>query len=825
MYKITSVRLDGIRGFNKATEIELNEGLTVFHGPNGTGKSSILQAIEWCITGAIPYMRGGDFTKEDAIVNAFTNAERAKVELSFTGPQNITLSRTKKRTRSTSSGKHQLVLDADKPYRDVEAEAYLESAFNISMDEVSRSKFLHQETIRDALTYKPTERSAVIEKLLGTYEIKEFTKALDQKRQFTNEIKTIEVRIESLQRDRIQFILNLRRSLDNLKKDLREKGYRKDQLSQAWIIDEVEQLRKILDAISSKLHLGSLIHPVVSPTVESLLNANIRLQEDTTTLDRKRMDEVQTRKTRIVRLSSLIDTYRTALEHFKQYETLNVEALEEQKKELDQKIQSLKTEIDETQKILTLLPSRISAYKNAEQSFDTEKENLKKIVDEYGDVSKILGRIIDLRRDLERTKEELTKYSGQQRIVNLAADLIQSTLMTACPVCRQSINATQLVNELQSQVSSDISDRIGELNNASGGYNSEIEALNRAKETFSKLTESLTILEGQYTSTKESLEELVDTVNEKTDLDAVKDELLEKVTSLQPSLSELHGEFASIDEKIRQHNYLNQQISETRKKLQVEVEEEFDGKELMEAVEELKNTLTEESSALEDTAELDNVSSRSKSLSEVLDYLRDKERTENAEKELPELNKQLEDLEAKRASLLHLSGALSSIRSIMTEYQKEASLRQIHDLEDLMNEYYSAILGHPYYKRIKIDIEKQDPLQFSFRAASDREATYIPTRFSTSQLNVVALSIFMSNCKLMAGNLPLLTLDDPTQNMDNAHKEAFSKLVSRLTNDFQVIVATEDDETKDYLQQHCKDATYYKLRDWGSEGPTISLSS
>ena len=824
MYKITSVKLDGIRGFNKATEIELNEGLTVFHGPNGTGKSSILQAIEWCITGAIPYMRGGDFAKEDAIVNAFTNAERAKVELSFTGPQDITLSRTKKRTRSTTFGKHQLVLDADKSYRDVEAEAYIESAFNISMDDVPRSKFLHQETIRDALTYKPTERSAVIEKLLGTYEIKEFTRALDQKRQFTTEIKTIEVRIESLQRDRIQFILNLRRSLDNLKKDLREKGYREDQLSQAWIIDEVEQLRKILGAISSKLHLGSLIHPEVSPTVESLLNANIRLQEDTTTLDRKRMDEVQTRKTRIVRLSSLIDTYRTALEHFKQYETLDVETLEEQKKELDQKIQRLKTEIDETQKILTLLPSRISAYKNAIQSLDAEKENLKKIVDEYGDVSKILERTIDLRRDLERTKEELTKYSGQQRIVNLAADLIQSTQMTACPVCRQSINATQLVNELRSQVSSDISDRIGELNNASDGYNSEIEALNRAKETFSKLTESLTILEGQYTSTKESLEELVDTVNERTDLDAVKDELLEKVTSLQPSLSELHGEFASIDEKIRQHNYLNQQISETRKKLQVEVEEESDGKELMEAAEELKNTLTEESSALEDTTELDNVSSRSKSLSEVLDYLRDKERTENAEKELPELNKQLEDLDAKRASLLHLSGALSSIRSIMTEYQKEASLRQIHDLEDLMNEYYSAILGHPYYKRIKIDIEKQDPLQFSFRAASDREATYIPTRFSTSQLNVAALSIFMSNCKLMAGNLPLLTLDDPTQNMDNAHKEAFAKLVSRLTDDFQVIVATEDDETKDYLQQHCKDATYYELRDWGSEGPTISLS-
>lgn len=233
---------------------------------------------------------------------------------------------------------------------------------------------------------------------------------------------------------------------------------------------------------------------------------------------------------------------------------------------------------------------------------------------------------------------------------------------------------------------------------------------------------------------------------------------------------------------------------------------------------ELEKTLTKEAEALENTAEIDDATTKTKNLTEILDYLREKERTGNAEKELPALNEQLAALEARRAKLLHLSGALSSISSIVTEYQKETSLKQIQELEDMMNEYYSAILGHPYYKRIKIYVEKQDPLQFSFRAASDRELTYIPTKFSTAQLNVAALSIFMSNSKLMAGQLPLLTLDDPTQNMDNAHKEAFAKLVSRLIEDFQVIVATEDDETRDYLKKYCTEATYYELQD--TEDPT-----
>ena len=76
----------------------------------------------------------------------------------------------------------------------------------------------------------------------------------------------------------------------------------------------------------------------------------------------------------------------------------------------------------------------------------------------------------------------------------------------------------------------------------------------------------------------------------------------------------------------------------------------------------------------------------------------------------------------------------------------------------------------------------------------------------------------------MAGKLPLLTLDSPTQNMDATHKEAFAKLLSRLIEDFQVIVATENVDTKDYILTKSADATLIELGDWGTEGSQISLS-
>ena len=118
-------------------------------------------------------------------------------------------------------------------------------------------------------------------------------------------------------------------------------------------------------------------------------------------------------------------------------------------------------------------------------------------------------------------------------------------------------------------------------------------------------------------------------------------------------------------------------------------------------------------------------------------------------------------------------------------------------------------------------MEKEDPLIFSFRATSDQEDTYIPTRFSTAQLNAATLSIFLSNSDQQAGDLPLIILDDPTQNMDSFHKESFAKIVASLPPKHQVIVATEDDETRSLIKKYCEGLTTYELGEWTPEGPEI----
>ncbi|MEM2922429.1 MAG: hypothetical protein QXF26_08960, partial [Candidatus Bathyarchaeia archaeon] len=102
-----------------------------------------------------------------------------------------------------------------------------------------------------------------------------------------------------------------------------------------------------------------------------------------------------------------------------------------------------------------------------------------------------------------------------------------------------------------------------------------------------------------------------------------------------------------------------------------------------------------------------------------------------------------------------------------------------------------------------------------------REATYIPTRFSTAQLNAAALAIFMSNSSRTKGELPLMILDDPTQSMDSEHKEALAKLVSKLAETYQMIVSTEDEETRNLLERYCRGIRVFELGEWTTTGPNI----
>ena len=76
--RLVGLEVEGFRGWVNRERIDLDAGVIIVEGANGTGKTSLCDAILWALTGEIP--RLGDEHKDD-IVSLYSDAGLARVRL------------------------------------------------------------------------------------------------------------------------------------------------------------------------------------------------------------------------------------------------------------------------------------------------------------------------------------------------------------------------------------------------------------------------------------------------------------------------------------------------------------------------------------------------------------------------------------------------------------------------------------------------------------------------------------------------------------------------------------------------------------------------
>lgn len=68
MIQFSKLRLHGFKSFVEKTELEIGPGLTGIVGPNGCGKSNLVEALRWSMgENSSKKMRGGSRSMEDVI--------------------------------------------------------------------------------------------------------------------------------------------------------------------------------------------------------------------------------------------------------------------------------------------------------------------------------------------------------------------------------------------------------------------------------------------------------------------------------------------------------------------------------------------------------------------------------------------------------------------------------------------------------------------------------------------------------------------------------------------------------------------------------------
>jgi DNA repair exonuclease SbcCD ATPase subunit len=819
---ISGLTSEGVRGINSKFEHEFSDGLTILLGSNGTGKTTVLQAIEWCLTGKLSYLQGPDFRKEDAIVNLYHMKKRAHVSAMVSdGKTKIMVTRTRKMAKSTTVGSSPVeVKHGGTVLNDEDAEKFLEKNVTIGLEYFPRAIYLHQEAIRDLVSEDPAERSEAIDRLLGTAEIRELVDLVDAKRSISSEVKALEDRAKSLERDKIQFAVGMRNRLSESKTRLLEKGHGEDHLSPEHLVQAMRHLFSDLDSLAKNRGLEPVAFESFEASVASLSSAILSFETSIQSLDRGRITALQRIQREKVNLENAKNEFNRAEAEVRRFGSLTLEKIQGEKKQLEDEVKNLNTINKRLQAAIATLSTAQARIQSLDQEISSLGRDIHDSESKYGNEDGHKSWLADQRARLQSIRDEASRHSVLDQIVSLGINYLEENKPESCPICAQSIDHAAVVKRLQTEINTSMKDAANRLEQQKASLSQQIVDV---QSSLSKLQTTRISLVNSQKSKTEILKNAEAKLGGPIDEDVPKrlEDATNEVQQLSAKLVDYSKRLEETDRTYREMSSSIKKLEDWRSILDKAVGTIASGAELIRNAETRLSDLESDSEKLQETKEIDALSGRGSKANEIIQYLKDEEEVRQIEEELPSIAKLVADLRGRVNSLKQLEGSLAAIRQVASQYQKEAVLNEVESLEKLLNKYYASLVGHPSFPKLKLSIEKEEPLLYSIKATGHDHSTYIPTRFSTAQVNVVALSLFLSNHDKLASGLRTLILDDPTQNLDLGHKKNLATVIAGLASNHQVLLSTPDEDFKDMLRSACPEAKVMQFGEWTSEGPSV----
>lgn len=174
---IRRISIEAFRGFRDRQDFDLSASAVVLAGPNGTGKTSFFDALQWCLVGSIERLEDLRARKSvEHIVNQYRLNDRAsvEVELSIDGTSTF-LRRTGDRSGSTL----ELSIDGGEPTFGEDAERALSRLLvpseGLTLEvALTTSGLMQQDVMRAVLEAKPADRYKHISTVLGLGSLEDF---------------------------------------------------------------------------------------------------------------------------------------------------------------------------------------------------------------------------------------------------------------------------------------------------------------------------------------------------------------------------------------------------------------------------------------------------------------------------------------------------------------------------------------------------------------------------------------------------------------------------------------------------------------------------
>ncbi|MBI5253614.1 MAG: AAA family ATPase [Euryarchaeota archaeon] len=752
---IEEVEIKNFRS-HRSSKIKFDQGISVIVGDNGSGKTSILEAVNFALFKQKP----NNINADDLIRRG---TEEAEVSVTFhSNGRKYRVMRGRKLGKASGSALYQdeklLVRGED------EVTLEVEKILGVNGELFTSAVYIKQGEIDGLISAAPAVRKEQVGRLLGAQDLEnayknmreligEYDMRFEKFQTVPEDIKKTEEKIKKEKQE----IAQLSEEIKIIERNLSEKRRRFEEKEKE--IAQLEKLKDLLNAREKNLaeieNLDEKIKKIES--YERELKETEKIHEEYAKLEQ----EIEALNQEKIKLAG----------YSVKCEQLSSELASQRKKagELSEFIKS------EFEKCGAIFDAKVESYEKLEQLLSKNMENIEE-------------KLIEIREEKDGLTSKIGKLRGNNEEIERAVSELEEA-RDKCPVCGATLtekHKRKLLEEYSAKIEK----------NSSGILRCEKKLENCTREE-SRLESQLRKMEsinlemlgskiGEEREIKDEIEKISGELNENR-------KLLKNLGEVEKKLSENELEKAALkdgnERYIEAKLFLRKNFPD-KEKFQEEIEK------IRKRIESLETEIRKLRYAPEKIAQLDNLKMERSILQDELTKLeKDKSWNESTIKEkgrsIENLTAELEELKAKEKELNKLGNFKIFLGRIRELFHKDYLQRELRvKSRPLVEKYTREVFDRfnlPYS-----DIGITEDFNIVVYSQHGEESVDM---LSGGERIAAALALRIGIARALSGSaMELIMLDEPTIHLDALRRRELVDIIKKLSSIPQTIVVTHDKE-------------------------------